>query len=138
MARLQCEPACFGHARRGNQIMRSEGAARGGALEMRDASPTNWQLTILLPLDVVANQLMRTEADLRFLNMKALVYAKQREDRGLAVQIAGRLEKVSEVLDRIGDLVSDIAADSQPQPATRARNSSKGHVSGKPLPELDD
>ncbi len=105
---------------------------------MTDASPTNWQLTILLPLDVVANQLMRTEADLRFLNMKALVFAKQREDRRLAAQIAGRLEKIGEALDRIRDLVSDIAADTQTQTAIPARASSKDHDSGKPLPELDD
>ncbi len=105
---------------------------------MTDASPTNWQLTILLPLDVVANQLMRTEADLRFLNMKALDYAKQSEDRGLAAQVASRLEKISEALERVQDLVSDIAADTQTQTVIPARASSKDHDSGKPLPERDD
>lgn len=105
---------------------------------MTDASPTNWQLTILLPLDVVANQLMRTEADLRFLDMKALVYARQREDRGLAAQIAERLEKIGEALDRIRDLVSDLTADTQTQTAIPARTSSGNGDSRKSLPEQDD
>lgn len=105
---------------------------------MTEISPTNWQLTLLLPLDVVASQLMRTEADLRFLNMKALVYAKECENRGVAAQIASRIEKVNEVLERIRSLVTDIEADSQAETVPVAGTKSRHQVSGKPLPERDD
>ena len=57
---------------------------------MIEASPANLELTIVLPLGVVANQLMRIEADLRFLNMKALAYAKERESSEPDGRIAAR------------------------------------------------
>jgi hypothetical protein len=42
---------------------------------MSHPSPANFELSIVLPLGVVANQLMKVEADLRFLNAKTTAYA---------------------------------------------------------------
>jgi hypothetical protein len=69
----------------------------------------------VLPLGVIANQLMRIEADLRFLNMKALVYAKHSESGGVGSQIAAQLDQINEALDLIRSIASDIQADMQPQ-----------------------
>ena len=41
---------------------------------MTEPSPANLELAIALPLGVVANQLTRIEADLRFLSMKASAF----------------------------------------------------------------
>jgi hypothetical protein len=105
---------------------------------MTEASGANLELAIVLPLGVVANQLMRIEADLRFLNMKALDYAKGRERGGKAAQILAQLEKINESLDVIRDLMSDIETDIQPKSPAPAGNSSKDVSSRKPLPERDD
>ena len=84
----------------------------------------NLQLAIVLPLGVVANQLMRIEADLRFLNMKAFAYAKQGGDVAMASQITAQLDQINQALDRIRGLTSDIAADMYPKPASRRPHSS--------------
>ena len=105
---------------------------------MTEASPANLELTIVLPLGVVANQLMRIEADLRFLNMKALAYAKERESSEPDGRIAAPLEKINEALDLIRGLVSDIAADVQPRSRSPARGLSGDCASRKPLPDLED
>jgi hypothetical protein len=78
-----------------------------------ESSSANLEVAIALPLGVVANQLMRIEADLRSLNMKALVYAREREHAGLAAQIAARLDKINEELELIRGLTASIAADIQ-------------------------
>jgi hypothetical protein len=78
---------------------------------MTEPSSANVELTILLPLGVIANQLMKVAADLRFLNAKTLAYAKQRPGGDLAAQVAGRLEKINEVLEQIRDLITDFEAD---------------------------
>jgi len=44
------------------------------------SSAANLEMAIVLPLAVVAHQLMRIEADLRLLNMKALDFANAREE----------------------------------------------------------
>jgi hypothetical protein len=87
-----------------------------------ESTAANLELGIVLPLGVVANQLMKIEADLRFLNMKALGYARDNGDGTVAGQIAGRLEHISEALDLIRAQVADLQADMQ----------------RKPLPERDD
>jgi hypothetical protein len=81
---------------------------------------------------------MRIEADLRFLNMKALAFAKEGENTGPARQIAARLERINEALDRIRGLVSDIEADVQPRPATPIGVSSGEPASLKTLSSRDD
>jgi hypothetical protein len=47
---------------------------------MTEASSANLQMAIALPLGVVSNQLMRIEADLRLLNMKALDFGRDRKN----------------------------------------------------------
>ena len=109
-------------------------------------SSAKLQLAIALPLGVVANQLARMEADLRFLNMKALNYAKERDSGALGAGIAGPLDQINESLDRIRALVSDIEADLRPKFARRAADSASAreaagtgeYGSGKPSPQRDD
>ena len=83
---------------------------------MTEASPTNLELAIALPLGVVANQLMKIEADLRLLNMKALDFAKRCENGRLSRQIEAKLEHINEALDSIRGLVSDIEVDIHRKP----------------------
>ena len=78
---------------------------------MAETSGANVEMAVVLPLGVVANQLMKIETDLRLLNMKALDFAQEREDGRLSGQIAARLERINDALDAIRSLVSDIAAD---------------------------
>jgi hypothetical protein len=80
---------------------------------MTDPSPANLELAIALPLGVVANQLIRIEADLRFLSMKAAACADERDSGQLAAKVAGGLEKINEVLDVIRDLVADMQSNIQ-------------------------
>jgi hypothetical protein len=82
---------------------------------MSNLSPTNVELSILLPLGVVANQLMKVEADLRFLNAKTSARAGERPSGDMAAHVAARLEKINEALEVIRALVSDIETDIQPR-----------------------
>ena len=84
---------------------------------MSDPPSVNVELSILLPLGVIANQLMKVEADLRFLNAKTSAYASRRLGGGMAGQVAARLEKINEALEVIRGLVADIEMDTQPKPA---------------------
>jgi uncharacterized protein YukE len=86
---------------------------------MNDPSPVNVELSIALPLGVVANQLMKVEADLRLLNAKTSAYASQ-SFSGAAGQVAARLEKINEALEVIRGLVSEIENDIQTA-GTRSR-----------------
>lgn len=70
---------------------------------------------MVLPLGVVEHQLMRIEADLRQLNMKALDLATERENAPHTRLVEARLEKINEALDSIRVLVANIAADLHPQ-----------------------
>ena len=85
---------------------------------MSDTSPLNVELSIVLPLGVIANQLMKVEADLRFLNAKTSAYAGERPGGDMAGQVAVRLEKINETLEVIRGLVSDIELDIQPRSAS--------------------
>jgi len=92
---------------------------------MTEIPSTNLEMAIVLPLGVIANQLMRIEADLRLLNMKAVELARERETGRHTGLIEARLERINEALDAIRTLVSDIDADIQPKsrvpPATANR-----------------
>jgi hypothetical protein len=79
---------------------------------MTAESPENAELAIVLPLGVVANQLLKIEADLRFLNMKALSLVQSQQGGELNRQIAARIEKINHALALIGGLMRDIEADS--------------------------
>jgi hypothetical protein len=96
---------------------------------MTNASPANLELAIVLPLGVVANQLMKVEADLRFLGMRASAYAGG--GSGTSRQVAGHLEKINETLDSIRSLLSNLEADIQPRPTGVTPNR-------KPNSERDD
>jgi hypothetical protein len=82
---------------------------------MSDTSPVNVELSLVLPLGVIANQLMKVEADLRFLNAKISAYGGERPSGDMAGQAAARLEKINEALEAIRGLVSDI--ENQPRSA---------------------
>jgi hypothetical protein len=81
---------------------------------MTTASPANLELAIVLPLGVVANQLMKVEADLRSLSMRAGAIAGG--DGGASRQVAGQVEKISATLDSLRRLLADFEADIQPKP----------------------
>jgi hypothetical protein len=88
------------------------------------------EMSIILPLGVVANQLMRIEAELRLLNMKAL-NAGERGSGRLGGQLDERIDNINAVLDSIRSLMSDIQADIHP----RTPNAS---VNRKGRPDRDD
>jgi hypothetical protein len=93
---------------------------------MTGTSAANLEMAIVLPLGVVAQQLMKIEADLRLLNMKALELAKERENGRHTSLIEATLDNIHEALDAIKSLVSDIQTDIQPR------------SNRKPYPERDD
>jgi hypothetical protein len=86
---------------------------------MKEASSGNLEMAIVLPLGVVGHQLMRIEADLRLLNMKASDFARERENAPHTRLIETRLEQINEALDSIRILVSDIAAHLHPEHSKR-------------------
>ena len=88
---------------------------------MTEASRPEWEMAIVLPLGAVANQLQRIEAQLRLLNMKALDFARERENHALRGLIEGRLEQIGETLESVTTLVSDIGADLLPSRAKVTR-----------------
>jgi hypothetical protein len=82
---------------------------------MTERPPVSLEMALVLPLGVIANQLLRIEADLRLLNMKALDLARARESGRHTGLIEARLERINEALDAIRSLVSDMEADIQPK-----------------------
>ncbi len=105
---------------------------------MTEPAPANLELAITLPLGVVANQLTRIEADLRFLSMKAANYADERENGALAAKVSGGLDKISEALDLIQSLVADMEAIIQPKSASVTARPSRGRASFKSSADRDD
>jgi chromosome segregation ATPase len=81
---------------------------------MTDKSASSLELTVGLPLDVVADKLRRLESELRVLNMKAI--AATDEANGLGARMESRVEAIYEALDSIRGLVSHIETDVQPKP----------------------
>jgi len=73
----------------------------------------------VLPLGVVANQLMKVEADLRFLNAKRAAYASEGPGGEAAAQVAARLERINETLEAIRVLVLEIETDMRPARSDR-------------------
>ena len=103
---------------------------------MKQATSENLEMTIALPLGVVANQLIRIEADLRLLNMKVLDSRRNADNQGLAGRIEARLENINEALDSIRNLVSDMEGCIRPTPDDT--RSSRDAAYRKPYPERDD
>jgi hypothetical protein len=88
---------------------------------MKEGSSGNLEMAIVLPLGVVGHQLMRIEADLRLLHMKASHFAGERENAPQTRLIEARLEQINEALDSIRILVADIAADLHPEQSKRQK-----------------
>jgi hypothetical protein len=105
---------------------------------MTEPPPANLELAITLPLGVVANQLTRIEADLRFLSMKAAGYANERDNGVLAAKVSGGLERISEALDLIQSLVADMQANMQSKSASLTDKSSPERASRKSSADRDD
>jgi hypothetical protein len=80
---------------------------------MSEASCANLEMAIALPLGVAANQLMKIEANLRLLNLRAGDFAKERDNGRVAGSIKGNLDNINELLDSIRCIVSNIEADIQ-------------------------
>ncbi len=97
---------------------------------MTERPPVSLEMALVLPLGVIANQLLRIEADLRLLNMKALDLARARETERHTGLIEARLERIHEALDAIRTLVSDIEADIQP----KAREVEHASIDTRTLP----
>ena len=95
----------------------------------------NVELAIALPLGVVANQLTRIEADLRFLTIKASSYANARDNGELAAKVSGGVEKINEALDMIRGLMADMEAHIQPRTTAK---SSRDTASRKSSADQDD
>jgi len=114
---------------------------------MTEGSSANAEVAIVLPLGIVANQLMRIEAQLRLLNMKTLDFATER-DQGRHIGLIGaRLEQINEALDSISRLVSNIEHEilSKPQTPSPADDSPsspdvvyRAFANRKPTPDRDD
>jgi hypothetical protein len=81
---------------------------------MTEAFSGNVEMAIVLPLSVVANQLMRIESDIRLLNMKAFHVAQARDNGGHTQLINAKLETINASLDAIRELVAEFGADIHP------------------------
>jgi hypothetical protein len=96
-------------------------------------------MTMVMPLGVLANQLVKIEGDLRFLWMKA---AERSGEAGAASTqaIDARLALMHEALDSIGTLLVRLQADIHPKAITSlsAAPATAGLRHSKPPPERDD
>jgi hypothetical protein len=81
---------------------------------MTEAFSGNVEMAIVLPLGVVANQLMRIESDIRLLNMKAFHVAQARDNGHHTQLIHAKLETINASLDAIRELVAEFGADIHP------------------------
>jgi hypothetical protein len=106
---------------------------------MNQAASANLEMTIVLPLRVIANQLMRIETDLRLLNMKALTLAPGPDYEHPAERVEATLVIINEALGSIRNLVSGIEDHVHSEPTTAsATRSSPDAVYRKQNPEQDD
>ena len=81
---------------------------------MTKESSANLEMAIILPLGVVANQLLKIDADLRLLNMKASDFVSEDGGGRHTALIEAKLENINEALDSIRRLVSDMETDIHP------------------------
>jgi hypothetical protein len=106
---------------------------------MKQAASANLEMTIVLPLGVIANQLIRIEADLRLLNIKALILAPGPDCQHPTERVEATLEIINEALSSIRSLVSGFEDHIHSGPtAASATRSSPNAVYRKPYPEQDD
>jgi hypothetical protein len=106
---------------------------------MKQAASANLEMTIVLPLGVVANQLIKIEADLRLLNVKALSLVPDAQNEYPVERVAVTLAIINEALDSIKSFISDIEGNVHARSTTvSVARSSPDAVYRKPYPELDD
>jgi hypothetical protein len=100
----------------------------------------NFEMTIVLPLDVVANKLQKIEDELRLLNLKVSSFADEREREESSKLLGVRLEDINEALESIKRLVLNLELDEPPPPPATYSSSDDelSHKNRKPRPELDD
>jgi hypothetical protein len=103
------------------------------------ASQVDWEMTMVMPLGALANQLVKIEGDLRFLSMKAAEYSGEDGVRSTKA-IDARLELIHEALQSISSLLVRLQADIHPKgPAARSAPHEPAVFSTrKPSPERDD
>jgi hypothetical protein len=78
------------------------------------ASPTGpVEMTIGLPLDVVASKLKRIEEELRHLGLQAASIDQKAESEDLKVLIEARLERIRDTIYSISSCLSDLSTDLQ-------------------------
>jgi hypothetical protein len=96
------------------------------------------EMSLALPLDVIAGKLMKIEQELRSLNVKALNFETERERGDLNGLIGARLERIHDALDSIRAHLSHLQGDIQPARYTTDSSveGSSGHR--KPRPDRDD
>jgi hypothetical protein len=103
------------------------------------ASQADWELTMVMPLGVLANQLVKIEGELRFLTMKA---AEQTGENGVRSNksVDARLELIHGVLESIRSLLTKLQYDIQPKrPAAPSDDRDAAVFSThKRSPEWDD
>jgi hypothetical protein len=95
-------------------------------------------MTMVMPLGVLANQLVKIEGDLRFLWMKAAERAGD-ECADSTKAIDARLALIHEALDSIGALLVRLRADIHPKATSHsAAFATDESRHSKPTPERDD
>jgi hypothetical protein len=105
---------------------------------MTEKSSAHVELTIALPLDVVANKLWRIEKELRSLNMKVLNFEQERDSGDLNGLIGVRLARIHETLDSIRACLSHLDADIQPTRYVTESSVDDSSEYRKPRPDRDD
>jgi hypothetical protein len=93
--------------------------------------PPDWEMSMVMPLGVIANQLIKIEGDLRFLSMKAV---EQSGDEGARSTkgIDARLELIYGALDSISTLLGRLQSEIHP------KTQDMKPVSHKAAPDRDD
>jgi len=82
---------------------------------MTHTPSSQWEISIVLPLGVIANQLMKAEEQLRLLNMQRLEIANRPENARIHNLIESKAEHIHRTLDSIRGLISDIQTDMNPK-----------------------
>jgi hypothetical protein len=102
-------------------------------------SQADWELTMVMPLGVLANQLVKIEGELRFLTMKA---AEQSGEDGVRSNksVDARLELIHEVLESICSLLAKLQDDIHPKEPAPLADDREAIVfsTHKRSPEWDD
>jgi hypothetical protein len=80
---------------------------------MRASLTGDVEMTIVLPLDVVAGKLRRIEEELRHLSIRAVSIDQEAESKELNALIAARLERIRDTIYSISSCLADLSTDMQ-------------------------